>query len=230
MKPSRLVLFDIDGTLISTNGDGVRAMMEAYASIWNCDPESVEYSMSGKTEYQISHELLGLLGFSETEVNAGLPEFFRRYPKALHRHLSPQRTRVYPGVAQLVAELAADPGVVLGLLTGNCEEAARIKMEVAGLRGFAVGAYGEHHAERAELPALAIAAAEAATGIRFSGREVLLIGDTPNDIRAARLSGARSMAVATGRFTVAELAAHEPTYVFDTLAAVDAVHAAIRSD
>ncbi|MDH4249371.1 MAG: HAD hydrolase-like protein, partial [Deltaproteobacteria bacterium] len=218
----------IDGTLISTGGNGVRAMMEAYAEIWHCDPESVAYSMSGKTEFQISHELLGLLGFSEPEVNAGLPEFFRRYPRALSRHITPECTVVHPGVARLVSELAADPGVVLGLLTGNCEEAARIKLETAGLYGFVIGAYGEHHRERADLTAVAIAAAEKTTGVRFSGRDLIIIGDTPNDIRTAHRSGARSLAVATGSFSMAELAEHEPTYLFETLAAVDAVQGAIQ--
>jgi len=226
-KPRKLVLFDIDGTLISTRGDGVRAMMETYSAVWKCDPETVDYSMSGKTEYQISHELLGLLGFSEAEINAGLPEFFRHYPQALHRHLSPKRTLVFPGVAELVERLSKDTSVVLGLLTGNCEEAARIKLEVAGLGGFVVGAYGEFHKERADLPALAVAMAEQKVGVRFHPTDVILIGDTPNDIRAARMAGARSMAVATGGYSVQDLAPHAPTYLFENLAAVEQVHAAI---
>ena len=229
MTPKHLVLFDIDGTLISTNGHGVNAMMEAYHAVWGADGKSVAYSMSGKTEFQISHELLKLLGYDRVQVNQGLPEFFRHYPQALRRHLTPERTVVHPGVRELVAQIKTHPETVLGLLTGNCEEAARIKMEIAGLEGFEVGAYGEHHENRADLPQLAVEHARLGLGLEFSGRQLVIIGDTPNDIHCARAAGGKAIAVATGQFDTRALASHEPDFVFENLAQVEQVMGAILS-
>jgi phosphoglycolate phosphatase-like HAD superfamily hydrolase len=228
MTLKHLVLFDIDGTLLSTNGDGVSAMMEAYTAVWGRSPERVRYSMSGKTELQISYELLGLLGFTRDQVRAGLPDFFRRYPEALRRRLRPERTTVHPGIRELVTRVGEHPEMVLGLLTGNCRAAARIKLEVAGLDGFAVRVFGEHHEQRSELPPLAMEAARALWPAGFSGKAVVILGDTPNDILCARAVGAKSIAVATGRHDLDALAAHEPDHLFPDFSRVEDVLAAIR--
>lgn len=227
-NPRRLVLFDIDGTLLTTNGHGVRAMLEAYTSVWGRDAFGVRYGMSGRTELEISHQLLGLLGFSREEVEAGLPDFWRRYPQALRRHIAPRTTSVFPGVRELVRLIAAEQGLVLGLLTGNCEEAARVKLEVAGLHGFQVGAFGQHHEQRELLPPLAVQAARERLGLEFDGEAVVVIGDTPNDIACGRACGAKTIAVATGRFSVEALASHQPHHLFADLSDCQAVLAAIR--
>lgn len=229
MTLKHLVLFDIDGTLITTNGHGVRAMMEAYTAVWGRSPEGVRYSMSGKTEYQISHELMALLGVPREEVERGLPEFFRLYPEALQRHLTPEHTVVMPGVRDLVQAVAAHPAMVLGLLTGNCRAAADVKLGVAQLDGFVLGAYGEHHEDRILLPELAVTAAREQLGAAFAGRQLVIIGDTPNDIRCAQAVGAKALAVATGRFDADTLADHGADYVFPDLSDLDAVLAAIEA-
>lgn len=229
MTARHLVLFDIDGTLISTNGDGVRAMMEAYTAVWGRSPAELKYAMSGKTEYQISHELMALLGFTRDEVEERLPEFFRLYPEALRRHLSPERTIVHPGIRELVRMVDEHPAMVLGLLTGNCRAAAEVKLEVAGLDGFVVSAFGEHHEDRSLLPAVAVEQARERLGTPFAGKTVVVIGDTPNDIRCAHAAGAMAIAVATGRFDEDALAAHGPDYIFPDLSDVNAVMAAIQS-
>jgi len=229
MPLSRLVLFDIDGTLLSTNGHGVRAMMAAYAAVWGRDPSRVEYRMSGKTELAICHELLGLLGFSRAEVEQGLPRFWSLYPQELRRHIRPDTTTVHPGIRELVQALRAREDVVLGLLTGNCEAAAKVKIDVAGLAGFALGIYGEHHEERTALGPLAIAAARERYGQEFRGKSIVIIGDTPNDIRCGRAVGARTIAVGTGRMPLEQLAEHAPDFLFHDLADRDAVLAAIQA-
>lgn len=227
--PQRLVLFDIDGTLISSSGHGVAAMMEAYTAVWGKSPVGVEYSMSGKTELGISHELMGLLGFSRQEVDQKLPHFWERYPEALRRHLSPGRVTVHAGIRELVQRVGADERMVLALLTGNCEAAARIKVQAADLDGFELGAYGQHHERRDQLPAVAAQLAQERHGIAFEGQAMVIIGDTPNDILCGRAWGAKAIAVATGRFDMQQLAEHEPHHLFEDFSQVDAVLEAILS-
>jgi phosphoglycolate phosphatase len=229
MPLRHLVLFDIDGTLLSTNGNGVRAMMAAYTAVWGRDPSALDYRMSGKTELNITHELLALLGFSRAEVEAGLPRFWERYPRELRRHIDAACTTVHPGVAELVRTLAAREDTVLGLLTGNCEAAARVKLEMAGLDGFALGIYGAHHEDRAALAPLAVERAQQRFGHRFEGRSVVVVGDTPNDVRCARAVGARAIAVGTGRIGMDVLARCEPDYLFEDLSRHDEVLAAIQA-
>lgn len=225
----RLVLFDIDGTLLSTQGHSVRAMKAAYAAVYGRDPSGIPYRMDGKTELQISYELMGLTGLDREQITAGLPLFWRRYEEELHRHVTPERTRVLPGVAAAVDAIKRLPYMLLGLLTGNCEPAARIKLRAARLDGFAVGAYGTHHEDRSQLPPLAVERAERLSGRRFQGKEIVIIGDTPNDIQCGRALNVKAIAVATGRYSMAELAAHQPDYVLPDLADLPALLRAVEA-
>jgi phosphoglycolate phosphatase-like HAD superfamily hydrolase len=226
----RLVLFDIDGTLLTTNGRAVQAMMAAYRRVYGREAADLPYRMDGKTELQITLELMTLAGVAREEVIAGLPRFWPHYAEELEQRVTPDTTTVHPGVAEVVAAVGADPDCVLGLLTGNCRFAARKKLECAGLDGFVVGAYGELHERRDELPAVAREAARRITGRRYSGKEIVILGDTPNDIACGRALGVKAIAVATGRFAPEELAGHEPDAVFPTFADVPAVLRAIRSE
>lgn len=227
MPLSRLVLFDIDGTLLSTNGHGVRAMMVAYTAVWGRDPSALDYRMSGKTELCISHELLALLGFSRAEVEQRLPAFWETYPRELRRHINRETTTVHPGIRELLPAISGRDEWVLGLLTGNCEEAAKVKLETADLDGFRMGVFGAHHEERAALPPLAVEAAQRQWGHEFRGKSIVIIGDTPNDIACGRAVGARTIAVATGRIDTEVLAQHEPDFLFPDLSDHEAVLAAI---
>jgi phosphoglycolate phosphatase-like HAD superfamily hydrolase len=185
--------------------------------------------MSGKTELGISYELMGLLGFSRAEVTAGLPAFWERYPHELQRTLAPETTTVHPGVREVVAAVAASEDMVLGLLTGNCEAAARIKLHTAGLDGFALGVFGEGHERREALPPLALEEARRRYGEPFAGSALVIVGDTPNDIACGRPLQARSIAVATGRFDTGALAAHDPDFLFPDLSDATRVLGAIRA-
>jgi phosphoglycolate phosphatase-like HAD superfamily hydrolase len=224
-----LVLFDIDGTLLSTQGQSVRAMQVAYAAVYGRDPSPIAYRMDGKTELQITYELMGLAGLSRAEIEAGLPRFWQRYELELRQHVTAERTRVFPGVAAAVDRICRLPRALLGLLTGNCEPAARIKLQAARLDGFAMGAYGADHEDRAQLPAVAVKLAEQVSGKRFQGKEIVIIGDTPNDIQCGRGLGVKSIAVATGRFSTQELAAHAPDFVFPDLSDLPALLRAVEA-
>ncbi len=226
----KLILFDIDGTLLTTHGHSVRAMLAAYHHVWGQDLSHVQETMDGKTELQITHELLAAVGVSREQVQAGLPRFWSRYEQELERHVSTERTTVHPGVREVVAALAAQPEHVVGILTGNCASAARIKLAAARLDGFRVAAYGDRHEQRSRLPAVAVEEARRLCGHDFRGRQIVIIGDTPNDIRCGRPLGVKAIAVATGRFTVAELAEHGPDAVFPTLANVPQVLDAIAAE
>jgi phosphoglycolate phosphatase-like HAD superfamily hydrolase len=230
MKP-RLALFDIDGTLLTTNGRAVQAMMAALETVYNVRPESDGYLMDGKTELRIVHELLEQMGLDHEAVRSRLPEFWRRYARELEARVHPATTTVYIGVRELISRLREEPSVTVGLLTGNCAAAARIKLEAAGLaEAFAFGAFGQDEEDRNALPAVALAEAERRIGVRLGGQSVSILGDTPNDVACARPLGLRAIAVATGRYGSEALAACGPDYLFADFSDAEAVMRAVFED
>lgn len=216
----RLVLFDIDGTLLTTDGAGKRAVREALLEVFGTTGPIAGYSFAGRTDPEIVHELLGAAGLPAGRIEAALPALWERYLAKLARDLREVRVRPLPGIPPLLDRVEAAGGeVVLGLLTGNLVEGARLKVEAAGLGfgRFRVGAYGSDHPARRELPAVAVQRAREATGIDYRGKEVVVIGDTPHDIACGRHLGVRTIAVATGRHPTEELAAHSPDHLFEDL-------------
>lgn len=212
----RLYLFDVDGTLLSARGAGRRAIGAALEEVYGTRGAVETYDFHGKTDPQILHDLMTDAGFAEATVRERQPEFFQRYVAHLAREVGDgAQVELYPGVAALVGELARHPGILLGLLTGNIEAGARIKLAPTGLLPhFRLGAYGSDAADRTRLPAVAAERARRLVGRAFEGSEVVVIGDTPLDIACARAFGARVVAVATGRHGVEELAAHAPDLLF----------------
>jgi phosphoglycolate phosphatase len=228
----RLVLFDIDGTLLTSEGAGKNAVREALQEVFGTAGPIGGYSFSGRTDPEIVHDLLSAAGIPEDRIAAGLPVLWERYLEKLRRDIPGARVQPLPGVPTLLDRLHGAQGeVVPGLLTGNLEQGARLKMEAAGLGfdRFRVGAYGSDHRARPELPAIAIERARVATGITFRGKEVVVIGDTPLDIACGRHLGVRTIAVATGRHTADELAEHSPDHLLPDLADLDAAWRAISA-
>ena len=226
----RLVLFDIDGTLLSAGGAGARAVYAAMREVYGGTGATVGYSLGGRTDPQIVRELLMPAGYSEEEVEAGLEALWEKYLRNLRVELEKTRIHPLPGVPALLDRLEAsgDP-TVLGLLTGNVEEGARLKVDAAGLGfgRFRVGAYGSDHWQRPELPAVAARRAREKTGLDFEGKEIVIIGDTPFDISCGAHLGVRTIATATGTHGAADLARHGPDYLFEDLTDLDAVWRAI---
>jgi phosphoglycolate phosphatase len=226
----KLVLFDIDGTLLSTAGAGRRAVYRALEEVYGAEIAD-GHEFDGKTDPQIVRELMRRAGLDDAIVERGLPRAIERYVEELHIELrdADHRDLVYPGIPALLDRLEARDDVMLGLLTGNVRPGAAAKLVAVGIDAtrFRVGAFGSDHADRPELPEIARARAEALLGTALSGREVVVIGDTPADMSCGQAIGARAIGVATGRYTVEQLEAARAGVVFanlsDTLAVVSAI-------
>lgn len=227
----RLVLFDIDGTLLSTGQAGRKAIRHALEHVYGggWDALTSEWTFSGKTDPQICQELLGAAGYAPEAIEAGMKAFFAAYLEGLAKALAGSpRAHLKPGVVPLLDALAEREDVTLALLTGNMVEGARIKLSHFGIDGyFAFGAYGSDSAVRAELPAVAVERAQAHVGRRFAGKEVVIIGDTEHDITCGTSLGVKAIAVATGVFGLDALAPHGPDHLFADLSDTERVLAAI---
>ena len=222
----RVVLFDIDGTILRSGGVGRIAMEAALTNVFG-SPGSREYHYDGKTDKQIVRETMRLEGLTDEEIDARMPELLDRYLDGLHSELASgeRQVHVFPGVREILDELEQQESVVLGLLTGNIEPGARAKLGAAGIdiRRFRVNAFGSDHEHRPELPGVAQRRANDLLGREIQGDRLIVIGDTPADIRCGESIGARAIGVATGRYTVDELASHGAYAVFETLADTTAV-------
>lgn len=202
----RLILFDVDGTLVR-GGPARPAFGTALEEVFGTTGRAEGWDFSGKTDPQIVRELMEDAGFEPVEVRRALPRLWRRYLGELEARLSNRPMRVLPGVAEALQALDADGEVALGLVTGNIVRGAVLKLRSVGLRDpFPLGAFGSDHEVRNHLPGIAMDRAARHWGRRFSGREVVVVGDTPRDVACGRHHGTRTVAVATGRFTVEELA------------------------
>lgn len=188
---------------------------------------SSEYHYDGKTDRQIVRDLMRLEGLTDEGIDAQMDDLLAAYIDGLRVELaSGQRTvYVFEGVRELLDELERNERVVLGLLTGNVERGAQEKLGAAGIdiSRFKVNAFGSDHEERPELPAIALKRASEMLGAEVKGNRMVVIGDTPADIRCGEAIGARAIGVATGRYSVEELSAHNPYAVFETLVDTDAV-------
>jgi len=230
----KLILFDIDGTLLWTDGAGRRAIHRALLLEAGTAGPIETYRFDGKTDPQIVRELLGLAGHPEATDEQRIEAVCRRYVELLSAELGKptQATRLMVGVAELLAALEPherEERAVVGLLTGNLEPGAALKLRSAGLdlARFRVGAYGSDSHRRADLPALAAQRAALLTGRTFTGADVVILGDTPEDVTCGRALGARALAVATGFYDVATLRAAGAARVFSDFANTGAVLDAI---
>lgn len=210
MVLSTLVLFDIDGTLLLTAGAGRRAIMEALGDLVGDADVFDRVRFDGKTDPQIVSELLEAGGHHAPRDAAIIDLVCQRYVGLLAIELLQPRsqTTLMPGVMDLLAALEAEPGVMLGLVTGNMAQGAALKLQAGGIapERFQVGAYGSDSAYRPDLPPIAAGRAAPHFGRVPRGREVVIIGDTPADVTCGRSIDARAIGVATGAYPVTALA------------------------
>lgn len=216
----KLVLFDIDGTILLTDGAGRRAVHRALIDVFgSTGPE--EHRFDGKTDPQIVRELMRQEGHEDARIDSEMERLLDLYVEYLQEELrtGAAGVRVMPGVIELLDALESRNDVILGLLTGNLAAGARAKLSAAGIdpNRFRVGAYGSDHETRGELPAVAQRRAFDELGVQVTGADVVVIGDTPADVECGRAIGARAIGVATGRYSVADLQRHGPAAVFEDL-------------
>ena len=224
----RLVLFDIDGTLISTNGIAKRTFAEAMAQMYGPSDAALDHDFAGKTDQQIYHELVQKSGIDAGTATARMHETLTVFLDMLEERLTAENVTALPGVHTLLAALAEESTVTLGLLTGNMIRGARIKLVPPRLdKYFAFGAFGSDAMHRHELPSIALERAYNRTGYVFKDKEIIVIGDTPNDIECGRHLNVRTIAVASGGAKREDLAKHAPDFLFDSLEDTDTVIDAI---
>lgn len=228
MRPT-LVLFDVDGTLVDTAGAGRLGLEASFRSVFGCD--DIEHCVSkvrfgGNTDPHIIAMIAQEAGIVPAEVERRYAEFREAYLRALRSELSrsnPKR-RVMPGVRPLLDMLAARPDVFLGLVTGNIEEGARLKLDAFGLnRYFVDGGFASDHPERNEIARIAHQRLSRRAGFQFPADRVMVIGDTELDVACAHANGFKAIAVTSGWAPAEQLRAARPDTLLPDLTDARAV-------
>jgi phosphoglycolate phosphatase len=216
----RLLLFDVDGTLVDCGGQPLGPFAAALVEVFGTAGAIDRYNFAGCTDPQAVVDLMTGAGFPAEEVHARLPRMRDLYLPRLESTLDRGRMRLLPGVEEALLRLAARPEVELALLTGNWEAGARTKLSRFDLnRFFPWGAFGGEGIRRAELPPIALARAAQRRGRPVAAAETLIIGDSVQDVACARAHGIPVLAVATGKTSAAALAAAGADWVVPELAA-----------
>lgn len=220
MSPKRLVLFDIDGTLI-WGGPLWRDSFHAALDHFYPNLEFPRISFGGKTDIQICKEVMAHAGFPPEAIEAGMHKVVDEYLERAQQALLTRshEVRVLPGIKPLLESLTNNPDVLLGLLTGNVRAGAEVKLSCVGLEQyFKVGVFGDDHWDRYQLPAIAQKRVHDQFGLQFNGKQIVIIGDTIHDVNCGKTLGVRSIAVGTGKTVSAEeLLAQNPDYYFKDL-------------
>src|SRR5579884_156809 len=218
----RLVLFDVDGTLIHTGGVGKMSFARTLASVFNARNGVERVRFAGRTDVSLVRELFGVCGVAATPEN--FQRFFDQYVFWLDHLLAEGRGGICPGVTEWIRDLQALPRPpMLGLLTGNIRLGAEIKLRRYGLwEWFEIGAFADDHEDRNQIAATALDRARRVLDENLRPEEILVVGDTPHDVRCAQFIGAQALAVATGGATLEELKKFRPRWAVEDLTRVRA--------
>jgi phosphoglycolate phosphatase len=214
-----LILFDIDGTLVMTQGAGRAATSLAMRDVFGTDAGLDTHHFGGKTDWRTLHELLAERAYSPDELRGFIPAYQTAIGGHLERIIGNYAVTPCVGTHDLITELRQRNAPTLGILTGNVSTTAPVKLRAGGFdpAWFPVGAFGNEALERDDLPALALERAEKLTGRKIAPEQVVIIGDTPWDISCARALGAVAVGVLTGFTSREVLAATNPDYLLDDL-------------
>ncbi len=228
--PKKLVLFDIDGTLVRVRGISRQSLIDALREVFGTEGTAATHNFAGKLDSVIIKEVMRATGLNDSDIQKGFEEAKRRYIQNFKQHAQREHIEVMAGIYELVEKLAREESVVLALLTGNFEESGRHKLALPELNDyFAFGAFADDADTRNALPAVAVRRAFERTGIRFTGKDVVIIGDTEHDVNCAKVLNSKCIAVATGHYTVSQLQAFNPDYTFENFANVETAFEAIMS-
>lgn len=218
---TRLVLFDIDGTLLISRGIGREAKRQAMQECFGMTGDLDNHVFGGKTDWRIVAELLAPHGLSADDVGRAMPAYEAVMARRMRAIMDGYRADPIAHAMELVSALRQHDNALIGLVTGNTSKTAAIKLEMAGFdpAWFPVGAFGNESAARQDLTRLALARAREHTGLPIDGADVVVIGDTPDDIRAARAINAIAVAVCTGYASRDKLIGSDPDYLLADLSA-----------
>ena len=207
-------LFDIDGTLLLTQGAGREALVRALAKHYAIEDDLTGIPFAGRTDLLITNDIAARHGIVFEDGQRA--RFFAAVAEEMRGLMRPPRGALLPGVAELLGAVSAEPAWVSALLTGNESEMARIKLEAYGIaHRFAWGTFGEEGPDRDAIARLAVARAAERHGV--TPDRCVVVGDTEHDVTCARSAGAMAVAVATGSHTRDRLAAREPDLLLDDL-------------
>jgi phosphoglycolate phosphatase-like HAD superfamily hydrolase len=211
-----LLLWDLDETLVTTAGAGERAIVRSARKHWSVDVDLSLIPYAGCTDRRIGHLIRKHFGIAEDEST--LRAYLDDFVNFVSEELPDSGARILPGISEAVEAAHTSPDHQQGLLTGNLRAAAEAKLAPFGLWDyFSFGAFADDAIERLDLGPIALARASECYGVTFAPEEVTIIGDTPHDVACARAIGARSLAVASGRFSPEQLAECEPTCLVRSL-------------
>ena len=214
----KLVLFDIDGTLLHCKGVTREPFAQALEETCGTAGSLRSDPFAGRTDDQITFTALHSAGLSEEEICRFLPEIKNRFLELLDDRVEASAVEILPGVVETLDRLSADESVCLGLATGNWERGAAWKLSNCGLESyFPIGAYGDGNRDRIKLPPEALDAAKQYFGREFAAADVLIVGDTPNDVRCGHHHGIRVVALTTGYASREDLIAARADWVCDDL-------------
>ena len=222
----RLVLFDIDGTLITSGGAGEKALIEAMKSRFGVEEDFSGITLAGATDASIAVRLLEKHGLKATADH--VQALLEAYLGHLTHHMPLHSGRVLPGILALLEALKVRSDACVGLLTGNVERGAEIKLRHYGVwEYFAFGAFADDHHDRNELGKFAKERAFLVAGHDFPPERIYVLGDTPRDIECGRAIRAKTVAIATGQYSLEELERHAPDFLFADLSDTRAVLSAL---
>ncbi len=218
----RLVLFDIDGTLVHTGGAGIKAFAKVFATEFGVHNGVEKIRFAGRTDVSLVREFFGMNGIPATPEN--FQRFFESYVFWLDHILAQSHTEACPGIWGFIADARALPQPpVIGLLTGNIRLGAEIKLRHFDLwKEFETGGFADDHEDRDQIAAAAHRRGSRVLNRKLRGEEILVIGDTPLDIRCGRAIGAKVLAVATGGAKFDELKPHKADWTVEDLTRVRA--------
>lgn len=234
----KLVLFDIDGTLIYCDGAGRTSMSQAIQSVFGFEGIPKHYSLAGATDKQILKDVLMYYGLEEEEINLKMDLVLDEYVENLKVNTTNGNHKkvLLKGVLPLLEKLSSiNDKVLLGLLTGNLKKSALHKLSLFSLQSYFMhngdlfGGFGSDHYDRSELVNICIERAFYLNGKIYVGKDVVVIGDTKNDILCGKNRGVKSIAVATGEYSIEDLLKYEPDFVFQDFSDTDKIIEAILS-
>jgi len=227
---NKLVLFDIDGTLLTVGNINRQTLIDALIEVYDTEGSARQHNFAGKMDSVIIYEVLQSTGLTDKEIALGFEQVKQTYIELFRQQAKADDIILMNGIPELLASLSERDDILLGLLTGNFEGSGRHKLHLPSINHyFSFGAFADDARHRNDLPAIAVERARNITGKTFTPQEVIIIGDTEHDIRCARAIEARCIAVATGNYSSETLLEHKPDALFEDFSDTEKVIRSIVS-